>query len=816
MVDGALVKKYRHPGPVFGCDWSPNNRDILATGCDDKLVRVFYLPSKGETAIRTFAGHTAKVFHVKWSPLRDGILCSGSDDTTIRIWDYSQESCVTVLEGHSSSVRGLLWHPELPEILISGSWDYSLRVWNVKSGYCLEKNTDHAADVYGLTCHRQRPFILASSSRDSTVRIWALDYFTKPLYLHVLCGYPFSDLLKVQSAEDPGTEQSMQDNCWKLSGSFSSHVHSLIEHEADQKCKKVAKLFSQLFLPPYGLKNFWVLISILLDEDKVQLPLDYTKGIMHTQHAVKYKVSQAQELEIARASNFTFSIGKPSKDAQLLEAANLQLKMGQLERYCEILLEIGEWDKAMAVAPGVSLDYWRSLTKRRAEQLIMEDSTDSVPYCVATGDIEQLIEFFVNRCQLQDAVMIAQAACEGYFPNVPESGQSRDLKVPSLQKESVPNGENYLQQSGPRLLQETSERLADWYFKDAQPVLSSCCHLAVGDVKNAIAKLIRSNELELAVSVCRIVPNSKDLLEISTLLLSKRCEKFGKWNDALSLIKSLENAKKHVIKLCARFSGTSQEINEFHAKAELPSMEDCQIEANKCKEANNMVEALEYMVLSTHPENALEVGLSFIKGIFAKKFWSLDDILPVVDVLSSIRSDKLQQGKLTRLRNELLVVSAYIGALHAIRKQYFPVVVPLFQAASYLLAKDKIDPGLKQAQIQAESEAWLVHWLLTRNNSSSTQAPLPSDDQTHVWNSMKSRIGKEPNEYDCGEYVVAGSHFPSHSLMAHISMFNKRKIKGHVFYLEDGFSALPFNEALMWARVNSFSPLGSGLRINPF
>ena len=44
------------------------------------------------------------------------------------------------------------------------------------------------------------------------------------------------------------------------------------------------------FQPPYGLKNFWVLISILLDEDQVQLPSDYTKGIMHTRHAVKYKV----------------------------------------------------------------------------------------------------------------------------------------------------------------------------------------------------------------------------------------------------------------------------------------------------------------------------------------------------------------------------------------------------------------------------------------------------------------------------------------------------------------------------------------------
>ena len=29
MVDGTLVKKYKHPGPVFGCDWSPNNRYVL-------------------------------------------------------------------------------------------------------------------------------------------------------------------------------------------------------------------------------------------------------------------------------------------------------------------------------------------------------------------------------------------------------------------------------------------------------------------------------------------------------------------------------------------------------------------------------------------------------------------------------------------------------------------------------------------------------------------------------------------------------------------------------------------------------------------
>ena len=30
MIDGTVVKKYKHPAPVYGCDWSPNNRYILA------------------------------------------------------------------------------------------------------------------------------------------------------------------------------------------------------------------------------------------------------------------------------------------------------------------------------------------------------------------------------------------------------------------------------------------------------------------------------------------------------------------------------------------------------------------------------------------------------------------------------------------------------------------------------------------------------------------------------------------------------------------------------------------------------------------
>ena len=56
---------------------------MIVTGCEDRCVRVFYLPTANNSssqALKTFTGHEAKVFNVRWSPLRDGILCSGSDD----------------------------------------------------------------------------------------------------------------------------------------------------------------------------------------------------------------------------------------------------------------------------------------------------------------------------------------------------------------------------------------------------------------------------------------------------------------------------------------------------------------------------------------------------------------------------------------------------------------------------------------------------------------------------------------------------------------------------------------------------------------
>jgi hypothetical protein len=47
--------------------------------------------------------------------------------------------------------------------------------------------------------------------------------------------------------------------------------------------------------------------------------------------------------------------------------------------------------------------------------LVREESDEVVPFGVAIGDTELLINNFTNRGQMFEAVLTAQVACEGTF-----------------------------------------------------------------------------------------------------------------------------------------------------------------------------------------------------------------------------------------------------------------------------------------------------------------------------------------------------------------------------------------------------------------
>ncbi|XP_039073152.1 WD repeat-containing protein 17 isoform X2 [Hyaena hyaena] len=805
-ADGKVLHRYKHPAAVYGCDWSQNNKDMIATGCEDKNVRVYYVATSSDQPLKVFSGHTAKVFHVRWSPLREGILCSGSDDGSVRIWDYTQDACINILSGHTAPVRGLMWSPEIPYLLLSGSWDYTIKVWDTREGTCLDTVYDHGADVYGLTCHPSRPFTMASCSRDSTVRLWSLTPLIAPLPINILADRPWEEIIgNTDQAVEQGTPPLL---CGKVSRDIKHEIEKLT---GNPRAKKL-RWFSECFSPAGGSDNLWNLVAVVKGQDDSLLPQNYCEGIMHLKHLIKFRTSEAQELTTVKMSKFGGGIGVPTKEERLKEAAEIHLRLGQIQRYCELMVELGEWDKALSVAPGVSVKYWRKLMQRRADQLIQEDKDDVIPYCIATGDVKKLVNFFMSRGQLKEALLVAQAACEGNM-------QALHVSTP---KGSSCSDATY-KEDFHELLRKVSEELAEWYFQDGRAVLAACCQLAVDNTELAMAYLIRGNELELAVSVGTVLgepaaPTTHYALE----LLARKCmmiptcfPSVGYRNLAADLLLMTPDNELQLVKLCAFYPGCTEEINDLHEKCKLPAVEECMQLAEAAYADGNIFDAVKYYLLSQEPEKALPVGIDFIKEYITSSDWTLDTIYPILDLLSYIRTEKLVLHTCTKARNELLILCGYIGALLAIRRQYQSIVPALYEYTSQLLKRRAVSVPLKIEHLSEELDAWRACTQSMSRSPEESPCTPPSESQRMVYATLLNRLQEEPLKGIVGPDYVTGSNLPSHSDI-HISCLTGLKIQGPVFFLEDGKSTISLNDALMWAKVNPFSPLGTGIRLNPF
>ncbi|ROI47932.1 WD repeat-containing protein 17 [Anabarilius grahami] len=788
-----LTAVYTSPGNegvVYSLSWAP--------GCEDKNVRVYYLATSSDQPLKVFTGHTAKVFHVRWSPLREGILCSGSDDGTVRIWDYTQDACINVLSGHTAPVRGLMWNTEVPYLLTSGSWDYTIRVWDTRDGTCLDTVYDHGADVYGLTCHPSRPFTMASCSRDSTVRLWSLTPLIAPLAVNILTDHSWDDIIgNTDRAMVPGAPPLL---CGKVSRDIKQELDKL---SSDVRMKKL-RWFSECFSPPGGSHNLWDLVAVINGQDDSLLPQNYGQGIMHMKHLVRFKTSEAQELTIVKMSKFGGGIGAPSKEERLKNAAEIHIRLGQIQRYCELMVELGEWEKALSVAPGVSMKYWKKLMQRRADQLMQEGNDDVIPYCIATGEVKKLVNFFTSRGQLKEAVLVAQGACEGNI---------HGPQITSINHATNSDNDNIEKYCG--MLHRVCKELAEWYFQDGRAVLAACCHLAVDNTELAMASLIRGNELELAVCVGTVLGESASKATHYVLeLLARKYMTTATWDLAARLLQMIPDNEILLAKLCAFYPGSSAEINDLHEKCGLPSLEECKELAENAHAEGEIFQAVKYYLLSPEPEKALPIGITCVKEQLSSPDWAVDSVYHILDLLSYIRTDRLILPKCSEDRNELLILCGYIGALLSIGRQYSSIVPALYEYTSQLLKRRDVAVPLQIEQLSVELEAWRACTQSLKVADDTSYAP-PSEAQKTEYSQLLSRMRDEPIKGLEGPDYVTGSNLPSHSDVQ-ISCFTGLRIQGPAFFLEDGKSAISLNDALMWAKVNPFSPLGTGIRLNPF
>ena len=70
------------------------------------------------------------------------------------------------------------------------------------------------------------------------------------------------------------------------------------------------------------------------------------------------------------------------KEDRLLEAANLYLKSGQLKEYCDVMVLLGDFEKALCFAPSVSIEFWQKIAEMQAEKEAGNVSEEAVETCL--------------------------------------------------------------------------------------------------------------------------------------------------------------------------------------------------------------------------------------------------------------------------------------------------------------------------------------------------------------------------------------------------------------------------------------------------
>lgn len=63
QVSGTLLQDYRHPGPVYGCDW--RDADVLATGCEDGRIRIFCVTKNRKEPVTELKGLFVIGYHCR-------------------------------------------------------------------------------------------------------------------------------------------------------------------------------------------------------------------------------------------------------------------------------------------------------------------------------------------------------------------------------------------------------------------------------------------------------------------------------------------------------------------------------------------------------------------------------------------------------------------------------------------------------------------------------------------------------------------------------------------------------------------------------
>lgn len=801
---GNIVRRITHPDAVVGVVWHPTQDGVLATACADAVVRIFNLAAShardGEPPpIAILQGHSARAFNLAFHPICPNIIASGSDDKTIRVWNWSPNAHRELrrLMGHSAYVRGLLWHSELPHILFSGSWDATIRVWDVAAQRCLHVAYEHHADVYGLALHPRRPFFLASSSRDTTLRFWIFEDEVRPLLVQALVRPArFAELLGAGPEEAEALLHSIPGNApnvpVRLYGQESCQLAASLAQLCQQSpvSLQVYQKIISFFLYRAGMEDLWGLLATARGE---RLPSGTSsRTVFHEQELIQCQKSKALEMASQRAS-----IGIGGKyEERLLKAAQIMLRVGDLRSYCRFTAQAGQWERAICIAPAVSQEFWQQLCGEYIDTLsATTDLEEAAPFWVATGRSSRLVDSYIERSELDNAFVVAKAECDGLLPG---ASPAAPATAPSPTSGAV----------GRTRLQDVASVLSRRYAAMGEPLQAAMVFLAVSDTQRAVNTLSRAHEAVMAYVVASLLGQPQDPIVLRLMALC--AERDGRWDVAAEVWQNHPQGQALHLPLLAARAPDKQA-----AKAWCPwTPEQYKAQLAEAQGATAVVAA----VCAGEHDRAAQLGIESLHALFGTPGWTVEQARSFLDPLEALPLQDMKVKDIAGILACAAYVGLVEANALAYHELMFPLAQTLRNIVTHQSLPFPVSMAEVAIMEAGCTSWRNRDYSLRQLSGLLQAPDLPAHSRQACEQLIAEIQRRPANAEPPAEGLakIAGGQLPTcYKRYSKTSVLTNQLIRGPAFELEDHQSYIALVDALAWARVNRFSPLNTGCKVMP-
>lgn len=136
-----------HKGPVLDIAWCPHNDNVIASGSEDCVVKVWQIPDHGISRTLTepvvdLIYHQRRVGLVLWHPTALNVLLTAGSDNQVVIWNVGTGESLLQLDCHPDIVYSACWNWDGSQLLTTCK-DKKLRIINPRTGQVEEEAVSH-------------------------------------------------------------------------------------------------------------------------------------------------------------------------------------------------------------------------------------------------------------------------------------------------------------------------------------------------------------------------------------------------------------------------------------------------------------------------------------------------------------------------------------------------------------------------------------------------------------------------------------------------------------------------------------------------